>query len=152
MLYVNNIPRDYQRPITTSLTSRERITLGSPTRQFENEKRELLESYRREGFTQFVSFLFNNLRLRIPPDERQSRPCPARGDFAIKALRKDSVFGKVTKCPLRSKRLTYMIRKFKATGTMGIQPARVRKYVAAQVVDDVVTQVEEDRSQMIGKY
>ncbi|GFW07630.1 putative nuclease HARBI1 [Trichonephila clavipes] len=28
-IHVNNIPRDYQCPITTSLTSRERITLGS---------------------------------------------------------------------------------------------------------------------------
>ncbi|GFV32595.1 hypothetical protein TNCV_2960051 [Trichonephila clavipes] len=30
-IHVNNIPRDYQCPITTSLTSRERITLGSST-------------------------------------------------------------------------------------------------------------------------
>ncbi|GFW89673.1 hypothetical protein TNCV_1025571 [Trichonephila clavipes] len=31
-IHVNNIPRDYQCPITTSLTSRERITLGSALR------------------------------------------------------------------------------------------------------------------------
>ncbi|GFT72715.1 hypothetical protein TNCV_756111 [Trichonephila clavipes] len=66
-MHVNNIPRDYQCPITTSLTSRERITLGCGNRQFENKKRELLGSYRQVGVTQSSSFLFNSSRLRIPP-------------------------------------------------------------------------------------
>ncbi|GFV21334.1 transposable element tc3 transposase [Trichonephila clavipes] len=44
-----------------------------------------------------------------------------------------------------------MIRKFEPTGSLGIQPGRGRKCVAAQVVDNVATQVEEDRSKTIGK-
>ncbi|GFT91402.1 hypothetical protein TNCV_4285621 [Trichonephila clavipes] len=42
-----------------------------------------------------------------------------------------------------------MFRKFEAMGTSGIQPGRGRKYVAAQVVNDLVMQAEEDRSQTI---
>ncbi|GFU75879.1 hypothetical protein TNCV_1653371 [Trichonephila clavipes] len=54
-----------------------------------------------------------------------------------------SVFKAVMKRPtLSSRGITNMIRKFEATGTLGIQPGRGRKCVAAQVV-------EENRSQTI---
>ncbi|GFU96391.1 hypothetical protein TNCV_89671 [Trichonephila clavipes] len=43
-----------------------------------------------------------------------------------------------------------MIRKFEAMETLGIQSGRGRKGVTAQMLDDVATQVEEDRSQIIG--
>ncbi|GFT54039.1 hypothetical protein TNCV_153971 [Trichonephila clavipes] len=52
--------------------------------------------------------------------------------------------------PLSSQGLTNRIGKFETTGTLRIQPGRERRYVAAQVVDDIATQGEEDRSQTIG--
>lgn len=72
------------------------------------------------------------------------------GDSATEALRKFRSLKRLRKGPLSSQGLTNMITKFEATGTLGIQPGRGRKCVAAQVVDDVATQVEEDRSQTIG--
>ncbi|GFX23780.1 uncharacterized protein TNCV_3597221 [Trichonephila clavipes] len=72
------------------------------------------------------------------------------GDSATEALRKFWFLKRLQKGPLSSQGLTNMIRKFKATGTLGVQPGRRRKCVAVQVVDDEATQVEEDRSQTIG--
>ena len=43
-----------------------------------------------------------------------------------------------------------MVRKFEAAGMLGIQPGRVRKSVAEQIVNDEATQLKEDRSQTIG--
>ncbi|GFY22963.1 transposable element Tcb2 transposase [Trichonephila clavipes] len=99
-IHVNNIPRDYQCPITTSLTSRERITLGSGNRQFENKKRELLGSYRQEGVTQSTSFLFNNSRLRIPPAVTRST---VRADVGV-AIVPQTISRHLAEANLKSKR------------------------------------------------
>ncbi|GFX20009.1 agmatinase, mitochondrial [Trichonephila clavipes] len=72
------------------------------------------------------------------------------GNSATKALRKFRSLKRLRKGPLSSQGLTKMIRKFEATGTLGIQSGRKRKCVAAHVVNDVVTQMEVDRSQTIG--
>ncbi|GFV40157.1 hypothetical protein TNCV_3953541 [Trichonephila clavipes] len=63
---------------------------------------------------------------------------------ATKVLRKFRSLNRLRKGPFISQVLRNMIRKFEVTGTLKIQPGREPKSVAAQVVDDVVTQVEED--------
>ncbi|GFV94814.1 hypothetical protein TNCV_1028121 [Trichonephila clavipes] len=72
------------------------------------------------------------------------------GDPATEALSKFQSLKCLRKGPLSSQDLINMIRKFEATGKLGTQPGRGRKYVAAQVVDDVTTLVEEDILQNFG--
>ncbi|GFW46445.1 hypothetical protein TNCV_4811331 [Trichonephila clavipes] len=83
-IHVSNRLRDYKCPITTSLSSRERITLGSGDLQFENKKRELLGSYRQEGVTQSV---VTPKCLGGPPvdrDQRNAHPgCKASDNFWV---------------------------------------------------------------------
>ncbi|GFU69467.1 hypothetical protein TNCV_2282361 [Trichonephila clavipes] len=71
-------------------------------------------------------------------------------DSATEALLKFWSLERLGKAPLSIQGLTNMFMKFEVTGILQIQPGRRRKCVAVHVVDDVATQEEENRSQIIG--
>ena len=71
------------------------------------------------------------------------RVCVCAGGLS-EVLRKFQSLKRLHKSPLTSQGLTYMIRKFEATGILVIQPGKGRKCVAVQVMDDGATQVVED--------
>ena len=72
------------------------------------------------------------------------------GESTTEALQKFRSLKWLRKCPSTSQGLVNMIKKFEGTEILVIQPRSEQKCSAAQAVDDVATQVEEDALQTIG--